>query len=155
MSMGSQANAWSGCDPYLSLNWWVQVENVVVAQFAECSGLTVETEFYEYREGGVNTYMRKFPGPTKYTNLVLKRGLTDNDKLFEWYKDVIRLGLQATPVRKTISVMLYQYHSQEPVRTWTFINAFPVKWVGPELRADQSQVAIETLEFAHEGLSFT
>lgn len=145
----------AGKDPYITLHWWVEVEGLVVANFAECSGLTLETEFYEYRQGGVNTHVLKFPGPSKYSNLVLRRGMTDNKKLWDWYLQVVRLGQQKKEIRKSINVMLFDYSSQEPVQRWTFVRAFPVKWIGPEFRADAASMAIETLEFAHEGLSQT
>lgn len=145
----------AGKDPYIGLLWWVEVEGIQVATFAECSGLAMETEFHEYREGGVNTHTRKFPGPSKYSNLVLRRGMSDNPKLWEWYLEVVRLGQQGKAQRRAISVKLYTHGSDQPVRQWTFIRAFPVKWTGPELRADGGAIAIETLEFAHEGLSQT
>jgi phage tail-like protein len=142
-----------GIDPYITLHWFVEVEGVVVATFSECSGLSIETEVHEYRAGGQNTYMLKFPGPTKYGNLVLKRGITDNTKLWDWYLQIVQAGQQGQNLRKSITVMLYDYRSESPVRRWQFIRAFPVKWTGPELRADQGAMAIETLEFAHEGLA--
>ena len=148
---GERSAAQVGIDPYLTLNWWVEVSGLVVATFAECGGLSIETEFHEYRAGGLNTHVLKFPGPTKYGNLVLKRGCTDNLKLWEWYLETIRLGQQKRDIRKSITVMLYD-KSGNQVRKWQFIRAFPVKWVGPEFRADAASVAIETLEFAHEGL---
>lgn len=150
---GSQAGRPGAKDPYLALHWYVEVEGLIVGTFTECSGLTLETEMFEYRQGGVNDFTTKLPGPAKYPNVVLKKGMSENNKLWEWYQDVIRYSLQQKPIRKTITVSLYDLkQSDQHLRQWTFLRAFPVKWIGPEFRADQGAIAVETLEFAHEGL---
>jgi len=138
--------------PYITLHWWVEIDGITAATFSECSGLTIETEFHEYRAGGLNTHALKFPGPTKYANLVLKRGMTDSQDLWDWYLQVVRLGQVGQQIRKSITVMLYDYTRESAVQRWQFIRAFPVKWVGPEFRADSGAIAVETLEIAHEGL---
>ena len=135
-------------DPYLSFNFLVEIENVVVAGFSEVTGLQVETEIKEYREGGLNDYMHRFAGPTRYsTNLILKRGLTDADTLIAWHRDVT----QGTIKRKNGSIVLLDITGEERWR-WNFIEAYPVKWIGPNLRATGSEVAVETLELAHNGV---
>jgi len=136
-------------DPYLSFNFLVEIENVVVAGFSEVTGLQVETEIKEYREGGLNDYMHRFAGPTRYsTNLILKRGLTDADTLIAWHRDVT----QGIIKRKNGSIVLLDITGEERWR-WNFIEAYPVKWIGPNLRATASEVAVETLELAHNGIS--
>ena len=102
-----------------------------------------------YREGGLNEFVHKLPGPTLYpSNLILKRGLTDIQMLWAWHQDVIR----GTIIRRNGSIYLLGRESQ-PVLWWNFTGAYPVKWVGPELRAESNTVAVETVELVHRGLS--
>jgi phage tail-like protein len=136
-------------DPYLSFNFLVEIEGLVVGGFSEVTGLTIEVEVEEYREGGLNAYMHKLAGPARYpSNLVLKHGLTDSDTLWAWHQDVARGTIQ----RKNGSIMLLNSAGEEQWR-WNFTDAYPVRWVGPDLRAGSAEVAIETLELVHRGLN--
>src|SRR5688572_17908235 len=76
-------------DPYTAFNFLVEVEGILTGAFTECSGLAVETEFFEYREGGVNEHVHRFAGPTKYPPLVLRHGITQIDGLWAWHQDVV------------------------------------------------------------------
>jgi len=134
-------------DPYLGFNFVGEIEGLVVGGFSEVSGLQMEIEVQAFREGGRNEYMRQVPGGTKYPNLVLKRGLTDDDVLWNWHVDTVRGDVD----RKNGSVVLRNAAGEEQWR-WNFQNAFPVKWQGPDLRAGTAETAIEMLELAHEGL---
>lgn len=121
---------------------------MVVGGFSEVSGLTAEIEMHEYREGGLNEYMHKRAGPTKYPgNLILKRGISETAGLWSWYADV----MQGKIKRKTVSVVLLDSACQER-RRWNFQHAYPVKWEGPGLRAATAEIAVETVELAHNGL---
>jgi phage tail-like protein len=136
-------------DPYLAFNFLVEVEGLVVGGFSEVRGLQVEIEVKDYREGGLNDYIHKLAGPTRYpSNLVLKRGLTDIDSLWRWHQDV----RQGKVERRNGTVYLLDSR-RLPLMWWDFKEAYPVKWVGPELRADSNAVAVETVELAHRGLS--
>ena len=135
-------------DPFLTFNFAVEIGGVVVAAFNEVSGLQAEIEVQEYREGGVNEYIHKLAGPARYpSSLSLKRGITDATELWDWYWDV----MQGRVERKSISVVLMDSAHVEKKR-WNFKGAYPVKWVGPSLRASAAEVAIETLELAHSGI---
>ena len=137
-------------DPILSFNFAVEIDGVIVCGFSEVSGLQAEIEVQEYREGGLNEYIHKRSGPARYTsNLVLKRGIANSTELWTWYCNV----LQGTTVRKSLAVVLMDSTGSEQ-RRWTFQNAYPVKWAGPDFKAQSSEVAIESLELAHEGLVF-
>lgn len=115
--------------------------------FSECGGIQLETETQDYPEGGLNTHLRKFPTRTKQSNIVLKRGIADR-LLWDWYF-ALTLGLiQRLPG----SIIVKDADGASTVMEWQFLGAFPCKWVGPELNAMQSNVAIETLELCHEGL---
>jgi phage tail-like protein len=133
-------------DPLLAFRFQVEVGSIIQAGFSECSGLQVETEVEEVREGGVNAFVHKLPKGSKHVNLTLKYGLTTSDDLWNWHKDVVEGKVE----RKTVNVLLLDVEGEERWR-WSFQKAYPVKWVGPELKADGSAVAIETLELAHHG----
>ncbi|MCG8364050.1 MAG: phage tail protein [Pseudanabaenales cyanobacterium] len=134
--------------PYTAFNFLVEIRSLVVGRFSEVSGLQAETETEDYQEGGRNDFVHKLPKVTKYPNLVLKRGITDSTDLWQWHQNVITGRIQ----RQNGSVILLDYTGSEKWR-WNFTNAYPVKWVGPELKGDSNTVAVETLELSHNGLS--
>ena len=136
-------------DPFLGFNFAVEIRSLVVGGFSDVSGLQAELEVQEYREGGVNEYIHKRAGPTRYpSNLTLKKGITDATALWSWYCDV----MQGTIERKNLSIVLMDSAGNEQ-RRWNFLRAYPVKWTGPDLRAATAEVAAETVELAHDGLS--
>jgi phage tail-like protein len=135
-------------DPYQAFNFLVEIEGLLAGGFSECSGLQVETEITEYREGGRNDYLHRFAGPTKYPPLTLKHGLTQIDGLWGWHQDVA----QGQIARRNGTIYLLD-KKRIPVMWWDFKEAFPVKWTGPDLRADSGNVAIESVELTHRGLS--
>lgn len=135
-------------DPFHVFNFFVEVEGLLVAGFSECSGLQVETEIQEYAEGGLNDYTHHFRGRTKYAPLILKRGLTLNNQLWRWHQGVIEGKFE----RKNGTIYLLD-KTHVPVTWWNFKKAFPSKWTGPELRATSNDVAIESVELIHQGLS--
>jgi phage tail-like protein len=119
---------------------------VKIGYFTEVSGLSAEVEFQTYNEGGNNEFVHHLPTRVKYPNLVLKRGITNEDALLQWFKKT-HVGAD----RQQVSVTLLSADGKS-VRTWSFANAFPIKWTGPSFNAGQSQVATETLEIVHDGL---
>ena len=118
--------------------------------FTEVTGLTVETEVIEYREGSNREYSKlKMPGMQKFGNITLKRGTFQSDnQFFEWWRTVSLNTIERRDV--TIS-LLNEKH--EPVMVWKVKNAWPVKVQSADLKSDANEVAIETMELAHEGLS--
>lgn len=135
-------------DPYQAFRFLVEVEGLVVGGFSEVSGLQVELEVESYREGGRNGYVHALAGPVRYpAHLVLRHGITDADALWRWYRDTLRGAI----TRRNLSVILQDSAGTEK-RRWDFAQAYPVKWNGPDLRANSAEVALETLELAHAGL---
>lgn len=135
-------------DPFLSFNFKVEANQEPLGGFNEVSGLDIETDVEKFAEGGLNSYEQQLAGPSKYpSRLVLKRGMTDTVKLWSWYQDV----LNGKIIRKTVSIHLLDNAGQEK-RTWAFQDAVPVKWVGPQFRANSPDVASESLELVHRGL---
>jgi phage tail-like protein len=134
--------------PYLVFNFEIHIEGSnLVGGFSECSGLAAEIEIEDYVEGGLNTYTHRLPKKTKYNNLVAKRGMTSSNVLYNWYKDVVAGKIQ----RRNIIVTLLD-RKRSPLKSWTFHNAFPVKWGAPDFKSDSSTTAIEFVEFVHQGL---
>lgn len=118
--------------------------------FTEVSGLAIETEVIEYREGNSPEFSAvKMPGLRKFSNVVLKRGIVagDND-FFNWMNTV--QGGQAER-RNVIIRLLNERH--QPVRVWKLHNAWPCKIQSSDLRAAANEIAIESIELAHEGLT--
>jgi phage tail-like protein len=136
-------------DPYRSFNFFIEIEGILIGGFSECTGLQVETEFFEYHEGGVNNYRHHFAGATKYPPLLLKHGLTLVDELWLWHQDIVVRG----NIRRRNGTIYLLNKQNLPVLWWDFREAFPYKWSGPELRADASTVAFESVELVHRGLS--
>ena len=138
----------SRLDPYLACNFLVEIEGLLVGGFSEVTGLECEVEYEEIEEGGVNDYTHKLPTRTKYSqNLVLKHGLTDIDTLWAWHHEIT----QGEITRRNGSIYLLD-RQQRPAMWWNFKGAYPVKWEGPELRADAGEVAVETVELVHQGI---
>ena len=133
-------------DPYKAFNFLVEIEGVAHAVFSEVTGLESETAVIEYRAGGDNV-VRKLPGLTKYRNIVLRRGITQDPELWNWRKTVVEGNVD----RRNGSIVLLDDKRTEVVR-WNFYNGWISKWEGPDLSAKSNEVAIETLEIAHEGL---
>lgn len=134
-------------DPYANFTFLVEIDGITRAGFTDASGFDTSIDVHEYREGGDNTTMRKLPGPTKYGNITLKRGVTDDDELYKWMLEGVRGNVQ----RRSGSIIVNDATGAEKVR-WNFREAWPMKWSAPEFTAKGNDVAIETFELAHEGI---
>jgi phage tail-like protein len=141
-------------DPYLGFKFQVEIDGrdigtaKRVGGFSEVTGLQVEIEVHEYREGGVNDHIHRLAGPAKYpSNLILKHGLMDTDLLWKWQQEL----LEGRVKRWGGAIVLMDSAGQVKWQ-WAFKHAYPVRWSGPELRAGTAEVAVETLELAHNGL---
>jgi phage tail-like protein len=139
----------------------------IFGSFAEVSGLNAEMEPEEYREGGNNTGPHKFMKWGRYPNVVFRRGVTPNADLWDWY--YANLYKTKDPVRRNGLVVLTDRGggltqatggpelglpalNRLPVAAWMFRNGLPEKLQGPALNAKTNEIAVETLEIAHEGL---
>jgi phage tail-like protein len=137
-------------DPVPELGFRVEITGLdgPIGWFAECSGISLEYELMEYQEGGENRYSHKLRGRLKYPNLVLKRGVTYEAALLDWF-----FKAQKRKERGTMTLTLTGPDGKD-VRKWAFAEAFPVKWSGPTLNAGSNNVATETLDVAHAGFVF-
>ncbi len=141
----------SRSDPSPSFRFHVEIQGINIARFSECSGLEFESETFDYKEGGLNSRIHRFPGRFKFTNLTLKKGIaTDGQQLWNWVENTVK-GQITT---HSVTVTLYDLSGQNPLRTWVFQDAYPIKWSAVALSADQNAIAIETLVLAHQGMSF-
>lgn len=137
-------------DPFVAYNFKVEVSGIQRAGFREVSGLDSAIDVIDYREGGDNTTTQKKPGMTKYSNIVLKRGITADGYLQSWHKRWIQGDPSVT--RLDGSIVLYDRDGTTQRARWNFTKAWPAKWTGPSFNAEGKELAIETLELAHEGV---
>lgn len=127
-----------------SVRFSVDVQGRTIGAFGAARGLEATVDVLEYREGGLNDVVHRLPGQVRYPNLVLSQGSTAK-ALEEWF-GLTRLG--ASRHDMTLSLHLPNGNA---VRSWTFADAYPVRWTGPVLATGVPGVAAEELEIAHAG----
>lgn len=133
----------------------IQEKSYISACFSECSGLSAKIKHDTYFEGGVNNQQRIILGQTEFSDVTLKRGIT-NDLVFWGWASRMLTQLEPSdrnvnPQRRNINILLFN-QAGETIQTWILIGAVPVAWQAPALQADASTVAIEELTLAYEGL---
>ena len=133
--------------PHGRFRYKVEIDGLDAGGFSEVSGFDVSIDVMEYREGDMVQTPMKVPGLKKYSNITLKQGLADSMVLYDW----IITGVDGAVDRKTITITLLD-EEEAPAASWQVINAWPVKYTAPDFNAMSSEVAIETLEIAHEGM---
>lgn len=138
-------------DPFMSYRYVVIIDQIIEAGFSEISGLEITTQVEDYREGGVNEFVYKLPKETTFANLILKRGLADQSSLWKWHHEVVSGNFK----RKSVQVILLRGQQKDTAQMWSFKDAYPVKWTGPELKADANAVAFQSIELAHHGYEGT
>lgn len=134
-------------DPYLSYNFLVEIDGIVRAGFRECTGLDSTQDPVEYREGTDAFTPRKLPGMVRFSNITLRSGMTDDPELWEWRQKAATGKVE----RRNGSIVLMDASGQEKLR-WNFHDAWPTKWTGPSFNATGNEVAVESIELAHEGV---
>ncbi len=141
-------------NPYSNFNFVVEFDGTEVAAFSEVSGLDSENTPIEYREGNEATNSpRKLPGIEKYSNVVLKRGISGSMTLWEWRRDV-RDSSSVNPPYKDVTIKLLNEKGErdKPAMTFTLHNAWPTKITGPTMNAKGNEFAVEQLDLVHERL---
>lgn len=137
-----------GRDFVTTNRFYVEIGGSIAASFSECSGLDVQIEKETYFEGGVNNQQRIFLKQTKFGDVTLKRGITDDITFWEWLKKMLS---PAKKERRNITILVFN-QAGETMQAWTLVGALPVGWKTPSLQANSSTVAIEELTLAYEGL---
>ncbi len=136
-------------DPFRTFNFQLQIDNVPLGAFSEVSGLTADGDAVDYREGtDISPNVRKLTGLRKYPNITLKRGYTLDLSLWEWHQNIIN-GL---PDRRDVTIVLMN-EQHKPVLTWHAESAWVNKIEGPSFKAAGNEVAMESVELVHEGLT--
>ncbi|MBA3456403.1 MAG: phage tail protein [Deltaproteobacteria bacterium] len=120
------------------------------AFFKSVSGLRYETEIVPVREGGANNTTFQLVGATKWSNIVLKQGFTGSSLLLKWREAWTNGNMKRIPTGRIIQLDSTLKLAAE----WTFFRGWPAKWEMAEFDASKSELAIETLEIAHEGIKF-
>ena len=136
-------------DPYLNCNFLLELGSLIRAAFQECSGFDSTIDVTEYREGGDNRTPRKLAGQTKHSNITLKWGLTDDMELYDWHQNAVDGDVKRMD---GAIVVVDRKNNDNVLARWEFTDAWPTKYTGPDFNAGGSDVAVETLELAHEGL---
>jgi phage tail-like protein len=136
--------------PFTKFRYRMEIEGISVAGFSEVTGFDSSIDVTEYREGNMVPTPMKVQGLRKYGNITLKWGTTDSKELYDW----MMKGVDGFVERKTVTITLLDEMPAD-VASWQIINAWPCKYTVPDFNATSSEVAIETLELAHEGMTRT
>jgi phage tail-like protein len=135
-------------DPYKNFRFVVDIDGNRAGGFTRVSGLAAEAEMIEYRQGADGlTSTRKLPGRVEYSNVTLRRGLTADRFLWDWWKTIVTGSVQ----RRTVGIILLDDDGNEVLR-WFLNEAWIAKIEVSDLDAEGNEVAIESIELAHEGL---
>ncbi len=135
-------------DPFKNYSFVVEIDGIASSAFKSVSGLAAEAEVIEYREGSDPlSSSRKLPGRVRYPNVRLSRGLTTTRDLWDWWETVVN----GTVDRRNVAIILLDDSRTEVLR-WFLRDAWIAKFEAPDLDASGNEVAIETIELAHEGL---
>jgi phage tail-like protein len=136
-------------DPYMNFNFRVEIDGIVSSAFAEVHIPPASLELIEYREGvDPACTVRRLLGRVRYGNLVLRRGITESNELFDWWRE----ACQGNSDRRNLVVVLLDGQGVE-VKRWGFVRALPARYEAPTLDASGNEVAIETLEIAFEQMT--
>ena len=147
MAGETENNVWPMPKFRFTVDWGTIAQNIA---FQEVSGLEAETQIIEYRASkSAQVSTIKMPGIAKYGNVTMKRGIFVKDNSFwNWYNQI----KMNTIKRQTVTIKLLD-ESGKPTMVWTLTNAWPTKITGTDLKSDGNEVAVDTIEIAHEGLT--
>lgn len=135
-------------DPLRNFRYRVEIDGIMQAGFSSVSGFDSTIDTIDYREGTDFTNGRKLPGLTKFGSITLRWGMTDSAELYNWHREASSGNIQ----RKNVSIIIVDEVGNDKAR-WDFINVWPSKYSAPELTAQGNEVAIETIELIHEGMT--
>lgn len=136
-----------------SATFLFEVDGVEIGRFMEVRGLEVSVETEEIHEGGQNSFTHRLPGRMTWPNIVLKRGVTQNDTLLEWLNKSSgeQFAANGNKLQRSTAAVTLIGPSGTRLRSWEFDGAFPVKWTGPSFAVASSDMAAEELEITHHG----
>lgn len=134
--------------PYGKFRYKVEIDGLEAGGFSEASGFDASIDVMEYREGDMVQTPMKLPGLKKYGNITLKQGVADSMVMYEW----MIAGVEGEVERKTITITILD-ETETATASWQVINAWPAKYTAPDFNALNSEIAIESIEIAHEGMT--
>lgn len=135
--------------PQAKFRYKVEIDGLEAGGFSEATGFDASIDVIEYREGDMTAETpMKIAGLKKYGNITLKQGLTDSRVMYDW----LAAGVNGEVQRKTLTLTLLN-DTQAPAASWQIINAWPTKYTAPDFNATASEIAIETIEIANEGMT--
>ena len=124
-----------------------EILDVAVGGFSECTGIEMSLQVEDYKEGGNNGKLLKFPTRVTWTNITLKKGIGSSTALWDWH-----YGFVEGKGKRRDGMIVLLNDLKLPNNMWCFRRGLPVKYSGPSLNATQNNVAIESIEIAHEGI---
>ena len=137
--------------PYRNFRFRLEIDGLEAGSFSEVSGFDATFDVAEYRAGDDPAITpTKLPGLIKYGNITLKWGCAETMVLYDWLIDI----MEGTIEKKTVTLTALDEEGS-PAASWRCINAWPVKYTAPDFNGTSSEIAIETIELAHEGLTRT
>ena len=134
--------------PHGKFRYKVEIDGLEAGGFSEASGFDASIDVMEYREGDMVQTPMKIPGLKKYGNITLKQGVADSMVMYEW----MIAGVEGEVERKTITITILDA-TETAAASWQVINAWPTKYTAPDFNATSSEIAIESIEIAHEGMT--
>lgn len=134
--------------PHGKFRYKVEIDGLEAGGFSEASGFDASIDVIEYREGDMVQTPMKIPGLKKYGNITLKQGVADSMVMYEW----MIAGVEGEVERKTITITILD-ETETAAASWQVINAWPAKYTAPDFNATSSEIAIESIEIAHEGMT--
>lgn len=137
-------------DPWGNYYFSLELDETEVAHFREVSGIKTSATMYEIEEGGFNGHVHKRVAQSRWENIVLKQASSVSTALVEWRDKFIQDKWDSRP--NTTGAIVMRDNSGSELRRFTFVGAWPVSWEGPQFASGASDIAVETLEIAHEGL---
>jgi phage tail-like protein len=137
-------------DPALEFHFYVLIDDMVEGAFAECSGMKADREVITVKEGGLNHRVHKLGGRTTYGEITLRKGIMFSIEFWDWYEEGKKDGKVE---KRDFTIVHHSSYLNVPSRWYHIENAFPISWEAAALRADSSQVAMESLTLTFEKLS--
>ena len=139
--------------PLMGFKFFVEIAGLATCSFSEVSGIEAEIEVDELKEGGENNFVHRFPRTTHYPDLVLTRGMISpaSEQLWLWY----RSAMEGKIIKRSVFIVpMGEDDSIQPTQVLFVTNAWPKKYIGPRLSANDKNVAIQSLVLVHEGLGW-
>ena len=138
-------------DPLIGFNFALEMGGMVTGYFSEVSGVGSENEIVEHKvvDDKGHEIVQKIPGRLKWTDITLKRGVTDNLQMWEWRQLVVDGKMK--DARKNASIIMMD-RNYAPAARWDLVNAWPSKLTGPSAKADSNEYAVEEMTLVHEGM---